>query len=362
MGRLVNIHYDNKPLYNINIEQDFNGLPALFESPWLKNRKLCILTDSTVGSYYLDTVMDIAREYTAKAVSYTFEAGEKSKNLDTIEDFYEKLIKEHFDRNDVIAALGGGVTGDMAGFAAATYLRGIRVVQIPSSLVAMVDSSIGGKTGVDFRGYKNMVGSFHQPSAVYINVSMLSTLTDQQYYSGFGEVVKHGLIRDVKYLDYIKDNYNGINSRDLSVLEEIVAGSCNIKRAVVENDPEEKGERAVLNFGHTLGHAIEKLKDFSMLHGECVSAGMAAAAYISMKRGMLSQEEYNGICQVLKDLKLPVKIDGLNAEDIINISKSDKKMDAGKIKFILLNGMGNAVICNDVTDSEMRGALDTVLG
>lgn len=362
MGRLINIHYDNKPLYDINIEQDFNGLPAVFESLRLKNRKLCILTDSTAGSYYLDNVMDIAREYTAKTVSYTFEAGEKSKNLNTIEDFYEKLIKEHFDRNDVIAALGGGVTGDMAGFAAATYLRGIRVVQIPSSLVAMVDSSIGGKTGVDFRGYKNMVGSFHQPSAVYINVSMLSTLTDVQYYSGFGEVVKHGLIRDVNYLDYIKDNYNGINSRDLAVLEEIVAGSCNIKRAVVENDPEEKGERAVLNFGHTLGHAIEKLKDFSMLHGECVSAGIAAASYISMKRGMVRQEEYNGICQVLKDLKLPVKTDGLKAEDIINISKSDKKMDAGKIKFILLNGIGNAVICNDVTDSEMRDALDTVLG
>ncbi len=198
MGRLVNIHYDNKPLYNINIEQDFSGLPAVFESLCLENRKLCILTDSTVGSYYLDNVMDIAKEYTSKAVSYTFEAGEKSKNLDTIEDFYEKLIKEHFDRNDVIAALGGGVTGDMAGFAAATYLRGIRVIQIPSSLVAMVDSSIGGKTGVDFRGYKNMIGAFHQPSAVYINVSMLSTLTDQQYYSGFGEIVKHGFIRDIK--------------------------------------------------------------------------------------------------------------------------------------------------------------------
>ncbi|MCI9079651.1 MAG: 3-dehydroquinate synthase [Lachnospiraceae bacterium] len=361
MGRLINIHYDNKPLYNINIEQDFSGLYAVFESLGLKNRKICILTDSTVGGHYLDTVMDIARECTSKAVSYTFEAGEKSKNLDTIEDFYEQLVTGHFDRNDVIAALGGGVTGDMAGFAAATYLRGIRVVQIPSSLLAMVDSSIGGKTGVDFRGYKNMVGAFHQPSAVYINVSMLSTLTDEQYYSGFGEVVKHGIIRDAGYLDYIKNNYKGINGRDFSVLEEIVAGSCNIKRAVVENDPEEKGERAILNFGHTLGHAIEKLKDFSMLHGECVSIGIAAAAYISMRRGMLMQEEYNSICQVLKELELPIKTDGLKAEDIINISKSDKKMDAGKIKFILLNGMGNAVICNDVTDSEMLEALNTVL-
>ena len=361
MSTLINIHYDNKPLYNINIERDFGGLYKVFENLGAKNRKLCILADSTVGSIYLNTVMDIARECVDKAVSFTFEAGERSKNLDTIEDLYEKLVIEHFDRNDIIAALGGGVTGDMAGFAAATYLRGIRVVQIPSSLLAMVDSSIGGKTGVDFRGYKNMVGAFHQPSAVYINVSMLATLTDTQYYSGFGEVVKHGFIRDAKYLDYIINNYQGINSRDISVLEEIVAGSCNIKRAVVENDPKEKGERAVLNFGHTLGHAIEKLKDFSMLHGECVSAGMAAAAYISMKRGMISQDSYDGICQVLKDLKLPVNVSGLEAEDIIKVSKSDKKMDAGKIKFILLDGIGNAVICKDVTDSEMLEALNTVL-
>lgn len=361
MGRLITIHYDKKPLYNISIEHDFNKLSAVFEGLGSKERRLCIVTDSSVGAIYLDTVMDIARGCAKDVISFTFEAGEKSKNLDTIEDLYEKLIIAHFDRNDILVALGGGVTGDMAGYAAATYLRGIRVVQIPSSLVAMVDSSIGGKTGVDFRGYKNMVGAFHQPSAVYMNVSMLSTLTGTQYYSGFGEVVKHGLIRDNAYSSYITCNLEGIKQRDPFVLEEIVAGSCNIKRAVVENDPEEKGERAILNFGHTLGHAIEKLMDFTMLHGECVSAGMAAAAYISMKRGMIDENGYNSICQVLKDLNLPVCVNGLNAEDIIRVSKSDKKMDAGKIKFILLNGTGNAVICNDVADSEMLEALDTIL-
>ena len=360
MGRVITIHYGNKPLYNINIEHDFNNLPAVFEGLGSKERRLCIVTDSTVGAAYLDTVMDIARGCAKQVISFTFEAGEKSKNLDTVADLYEKLIIEHFDRNDILVALGGGVTGDMAGYAAATYLRGIRVVQVPSSLIAMADSSIGGKTGVDFRGYKNMVGAFHQPSAVYMNVSMLATLTGQQYYSGFGALVKHGIIRDAGYFNYIKDNFCGINSRDPAVLEEIVARSCNIKRAVVENDPQEKGERAVLNFGHTLGHAIEKLMDFTMLHGECVSAGMAAASYISMKRGMIDKDVYNSICQVLVDLNLPVHVSGLKAEDIIRISKNDKKMDAGKVKFILINGMGNAVICKDVTDSEMLEAAGTI--
>ncbi len=361
MGKLININYNGSPLYNINIEHGFERLLAVFGSLGSKNRRLCIVTDSTVGAIYLKTVTNIAKNCAQNVISFTFEAGEKSKNLDTIADLYECLIKAHFDRNDIIVALGGGVTGDMAGYGAATYLRGIRVVQIPSSLLAMVDSSIGGKTGVDFRGYKNMVGSFHQPSAVYINIQMLSTLTDAQYYSGFGEIVKHGIIRDMAYFNYIKDNLSGIISRDPYVLEEIVAGSCNIKRVVVENDPEEKGERAVLNFGHTLGHAIEKLMDFKMLHGECVSAGMAAAAYISMKRGMIDKECYNSIISILEGLNLPVKVKGLKADDIIKISKSDKKMDAGRIKFILINGMGNAVICNDVTDSEMAEALGTIL-
>lgn len=361
MGKLIKINYNGSPLYNINIEHGFNGLSAVFRNLGSMERKVCIVTDSTVSGYYLETVTDILKSCAKEVITFIFEAGEKSKNLKTIEKLYEKLIEAHFDRNDIIAALGGGVTGDMAGYGAATYLRGIRVVQIPSSLVAMVDSSIGGKTAVDFLGYKNMVGAFHQPSSVYMNVQMLSTLTDAQYYSGFGEIVKHGLIRDMGYFNYIKDNLEGIVSRDLYVLEEIVAGSCNIKRAVVENDPEEKGERAILNFGHTIGHAIEKLMDFKMLHGECVACGMAAAAYISMERGIIDEKGYIGIINILESLKLPVKVKGLKAENIIKISKSDKKMDAGRIKFILLNGMGNAVIYNDVTDNEIKKALGTIL-
>lgn len=361
MEKVITVHYNNRPLYDITIGNGFHGLGGVLGKLCTAGHRLCIVTDSTVGSYYLDAVMDIAREYAVKTISFTFGAGEKSKNLDTVADLYEKLIKERFDRKDTIIALGGGVTGDLAGYAAATYLRGIRVIQLPTSLVAMVDSSIGGKTGVDFRGYKNMVGAFHQPSAVYMNIDTLKTLTDRQYYSGFGEVIKHGLIRDMEYYRYIAGNTAGIHSRNLDVLGEIVAGSCNIKREVVEEDPEEKGIRAVLNFGHTLGHAIEKLKDFSMLHGECVAAGMIAASYISMKRGMIEENSYNSITSIIKELKLPVHVSGLNARKIIEISKNDKKMDADKIRFILLDSMGNAVIKNDVTDDEMFSALGTIL-
>ncbi len=361
MGRVITVHYDNKPLYNITIENSYSGLPGILQGLGTSSRKLCIVADSTTGSLYLDAVMDIAKEYADKVVSFIFEAGEQSKNLDTAGNLYEKLINGHFDRKDIILALGGGVTGDLAGFTAATYLRGIRVIQLPTSLLAMVDSSIGGKTGVDFRGYKNMVGAFHQPSAVYINTSTLETLTDAQYFSGFGEIIKHGLIKDMKYFEYICANTDKLKKRDTSVLEEIIAGSCEIKRAVVENDPEEKGERALLNFGHTLGHAIEKLMDFSMLHGECVAAGMVAASYISMERGMISSSAYNSICKIIEELNLPLAVKGISAEEILKVSKSDKKMDAKKIKFILLDGMGNAVIRDDVTDSEMLGALKQVL-
>ncbi len=202
-----------------------------------------------------------------------------------------------------------------------------------------------------------MVGAFHQLSGVYMFLSSLNSLSDRQYYSGFGEIVKHGLIKETNYYSYIENHLDELNKRNLDILEEVVAGSCNIKRLVVENDPTEKGERALLNFGHTLGHAIEKLMDFKLLHGECVSLGMVAAGYISMKRNMISQKEYQSMIEMLKTLNLPIDISGLDIEQIIETSKSDKKMDAGKIKFILLDKPGNAVILKNVTDAEMKEAL-----
>lgn len=357
MSKLITVHYNNKPIYDITIEKDYSLLSSVIRKQIAPEHKICIVSDSSVARYYLEDVIKIAESCSSKTTSFVFPAGEESKNLNVVEDLYEHLIKEKFDRKDILLALGGGVVGDLTGFAAATYLRGIKVIQLPTTLLAMVDSSVGGKTGVDFRGYKNMVGAFHQPSAVYMNLSTLNTLTDKQYYSGFGEIVKHGLIKDTDYYLYIEKHLDELNKRDIDILEEVVAGSCNIKRLVVENDPTEKGERALLNFGHTLGHAIEKLMDFKLLHGECVSLGMVAACYISMKRNMISSEEYQSILKMLKTLNLPVTISGLDIDNIIETSKSDKKMDAGKIKFILLNNPGYAVIQKDVTDDEMKESL-----
>ena len=285
MSKCINVKYEGKPLYNIVIEQSFDKLAEEFDKLGVTGRKLCIVSDSNVAPLYAKYVEDQLSKTGNKIFTYVFEAGEANKNLDTVEDVYEFLIKNHFDRKDMLVALGGGVVGDLTGFTAATYLRGISFIQVPTSLLAQVDSSIGGKTGVDFRAYKNMVGAFYQPELVYMNISVLKSLSDRLFNSGFGEIIKHGLIKDAAYYEWLRDNISNIKSRDLDALEQMIYVSCNIKREVVEKDPKEKGDRALLNYGHTLGHAIEKLMNFKLYHGECVTLGMIAALRISVNRG-----------------------------------------------------------------------------
>lgn len=362
MGKTITVHYDEKPLYNITIERDFGKLRQVLEEVALTGRKACIVTDSHVGAHYAEEVQAIVSQTASYVDTFTFPAGEASKTLDVIADLYEHLIQKYFDRKDFLIALGGGVVGDMTGYAAATYLRGIKVIQVPTSLLAMVDSSIGGKTGVDFRGYKNMVGAFHQPSAVYMNLATLQTLTEEQYYSGFGEIIKHGLIKDMDYFSLVQQNTEQLCKRDLDALEQVVYGSCEIKRKVVENDPKEQGERALLNFGHTLGHAIEKLKGFQLLHGECVAIGSVAAAFLSKSRGYLAKEEFRLIKDTFQQLRLPVSVKGVKPEDVVRVSKSDKKMNAGQIRFILLESLGHAVMMDDVSDQELLEAVCAVEG
>ena len=357
----MTVHYDGKPLYDITLADNYDGLEEVLQNFAFQSHKICIVTDDTVGAHYAEKVKTIAQKAAAYVCVFSFPAGESSKTLDVIEDLYEVLIKAHFDRKDILLALGGGVVGDMTGYAAATYLRGIRVIQLPTSLLAMVDSSIGGKTGVDFRGYKNMGGAFHQPSAVYMNVSTLKTLTKEQYFSGFGEIIKHGLIKDMNYFDTIQKNIMALNDRDLSALAEIIYGSCDIKRQVVENDPREQGERALLNFGHTLGHAIEKLKNFQMLHGHCVGVGCIAAAAISQKRGYLTEAQVQDIRETMKAFQVEEKVSGVDPAQVIAATKNDKKMDGNTIKFILLKEIGSAYVDRQVTEEEMKLGLEAVL-
>lgn len=350
------IHYKGEPIYPIILSETFDELGEALDNLAIKDRKVCIVTDSHVAELYLQQVEQIVNDHCQAACHYIFTAGEESKTLDTVENLYEFLIQHKFERKDMLVALGGGVVGDLTGFTAATYLRGIRFIQIPTSLLAQVDSSIGGKTGVDFRAYKNMVGAFHQPKLVYSCAQTMLTLTEKQYISGLGEIIKHGLIKDMTYYQWLKAHREAILARDAKTLIEMIAVSCQIKKEVVENDPEEAGERALLNFGHTLGHAVEKLMNFTMLHGECVAVGMHGAAWLSKEKKMISEAAYQDILDTMVSFGLPMDVEGIAPEKIVEVSKSDKKMDKGKVKFILLNPEGHAVIDRNVTDAQLLAA------
>lgn len=352
------VHKEEHPIYQIHFENSFHKLTEYLNEMDIGSRKICIVTDSTVGGIYAEAVEEAVCPACAKVSRYTFPAGEANKTLNTVRDLYEHLIKEHFDRKDLLVALGGGVVGDLTGFAAATYLRGIDFIQIPTTLLAQVDSSIGGKTGVDFDSYKNMVGAFHQPRMVYMNMEALKTLPDEQFYCGMGEILKHGLIKDAAYYEWVIEHMSEIAQRDNCILKDMVEISCQIKRQVVEADPFERGERALLNFGHTIGHAIEKLKDFQLPHGQCVGLGYVAASYISWKRGLLTNEEFFEIRDMNVGFELPISFAGLSSEEIVKATKHDKKMDSGQIKFVLLKGIGHAYIDKTVTDQELLEAID----
>ena len=362
-GRVcMDVKKDGQFCYHIYLEPDFAKLPEAVEPLNIKERKLCIVADSTTAELYGAELKEILKETCTYVSMFVFPAGEVNKTLNTVRDLYEHLILEKFDRKDMLVALGGGVVGDLTGFAAATYLRGIGFIQIPTTLLSQVDSSIGGKTGVDFDAYKNMVGAFHMPRLVYMNLNVLKTLPDRQFACGMGEIIKHGLIQDSDYLEKLSTYQREIREKNYAALLWMVAGSCKIKRHVVEEDPTEQGIRAWLNFGHTIGHSVEKLKDFTLCHGECVAIGCAAAAWMSWKRGLISEKEKEAAEQLLLDYQLPVSVKELKPEDIVKTTKLDKKMDAGKVKFVLLKKIGEAFVTRDVEDEELLRASQYVCG
>ncbi len=360
MANRLTINYEKKPCYDIVYASDFNGLLEELQDLDIEKRRIAIVADSNTASLYGEEVKSLLEGHCQKVILHTFQAGERNKTLDTVKEIYKTLIEEKYDRKDLLIALGGGVVGDITGYTAATYLRGIDFVQIPTTLLAQADSSIGGKTGVDFDGYKNMVGAFYMPKLVYMNLSTLKTLDDRQFYSGFAEVMKSALIKDASFYEWLLENMYEIHDRDLDILEEMVMKSCTVKKLVVEKDPKEQGDRALLNLGHTIGHAIEKAKNFELLHGECVSLGTVAAAFISWKHNWLSMDEYYEIRDMFVPFNLPISIDNINPEEILAFTKSDKKMDAGQIKFILLKKVGKAVIDTTVTEEDILNAINEI--
>lgn len=369
MSQQLTIIKDGEPCYDILLRPDSSDLAQtlLTLSGGRKERKICIVSDSNVTPLYLREVREALICVFSHVSTFEFPAGEASKNLTNVERLYTVLIEEHFDRTDLLVALGGGVVGDLTGYTAATYLRGIDFVQVPTTLLSEVDSSIGGKTGVDFSHYKNMVGAFHMPRLVYMNYRTLKTLPDRQFASGMGEVIKHGLISDRSYFDFLKNNVNPVRTLQDEAIEQVIYRSCEIKGAVVEEDPTEKGIRATLNFGHTIGHAVEKLSDFLLYHGECVALGAVAASYLSMKKGQISKADLSAIEQTFTAYDLPVRLPDFarelfSVEEVLSATKNDKKMVGNRIKFILLDPVGHAVIDTGLTDEEILDGIRYIYG
>ena len=358
----LNINYEGKPCYKICFRPDFNDLLNVFNTE--VNRKydnICIVSDSNVSKLYLAEVVSIFKETGSNVSSFSFDAGEASKNLDTVNMLYEHLILKRYTRNSLLIALGGGVVGDLTGFAASTFLRGIDFMQIPTTLLSQVDSSVGGKTGVDFKGYKNMVGAFYMPRLVYMNLGTLNSLDDYNFACGMGEVIKSALIADANFYQWIKDNKDAVLAKDYDSLAYTVSSCCQIKGHVVEIDPKEQGIRAYLNFGHTLGHSIEKLSEFKLGHGQCVAIGMVCAMHLSKRLGYINESEILDVINVLKEYNLPVSVAGLKDTDILSASKSDKKMTDSKIKFIILKNIGEADSYMNFSDEDLLFAIDKVL-
>lgn len=362
MSKDLLINYDNKPCYNIHIRSDFNDFVELFQSTITKEYDaICIVTDTNVAPLYLDTVVELSNKICDKISSFTFKAGEESKNLNTVQNLYEHLIKERFTRKSLLIALGGGVVGDLTGFTASTYLRGIDFIQMPTTLLSQVDSSVGGKTGVDFLQYKNMVGAFYMPKMVYMNLSTLNTLNDYNFACGMSEVIKSALIQNADFYCWLKSNSEAVKNKDFSALEHTVYECCKIKGYVVEIDPKEQGIRAYLNFGHTIGHAVEKLSNFAMGHGQCVSTGMVSAAHLSKQLGYLNTNDVEDITNTLLQYDLPISVANLDANDILMATKSDKKMSKNKIKFTILKNIGEADSYLDFTDDDLINAIKLIL-
>ena len=333
---------------------------GVYLGPLLSGRKCHLITDSNVAPLYADKLSEILESAGAEVSQSIIPAGETHKNLATIGELLAEIIGAGLDRGSRILALGGGVTGDMAGFTAAIYMRGIKFIQVPTSLLAMVDSSVGGKTGVDLPQGKNLVGAFWQPEKVLIDQKLLLTLPDRELCCGLAEVVKYGIIADAALFADLEKNTDKLLKRDPDFYGEIISRCCRIKAEVVAGDEHENGRRAILNYGHTFGHAIEAVSDFAVGHGEGVAIGMCMAADLAVKLDMFSSSEADRQEQLLRRLGLPTRCDaGLSPDNVTAAMARDKKKRDGKLVFILPRRIGE-VVAVDGLDPEL--ILETVRG
>jgi len=344
--------------YDVLIGADLVGRADLL-LPHLPAKRAVIVTNEVVAPLYLERVAAPLRGIGVEVTTVVLPDGEDQKTLGTVDRVYGAMLAARCDRRTVVIALGGGVIGDMAGFAAATFMRGVPFIQIPTTLLAQVDSSVGGKTGVNHPLGKNMIGAFHQPVLVLADSETLATLPARELSAGIAEIVKHGLIRDLGFFEWLEANMEQIVARDPEALAHAVRRSVEIKADIVARDPTERGERALLNLGHTFGHAIEAGLGFgTWLHGEAVAAGMVMAAELSRRLGHLSDADVGRIRNLLIRAGLPAAGPALSAARYVELMSVDKKAQAGQIRFVLLSRLGEAHIRERTPADALAGTLD----
>jgi 3-dehydroquinate synthase len=343
--------------YPIHIGQNLISQAELI-LPYLKRKQVAIVTNTTVAPLYLEKLAAPLRAAGVNVIEIILPDGEAYKNTETLTLIYDALLQNRCERSTTLIALGGGVVGDMTGYAAATYLRGVPFIQIPTTLLSQVDSSVGGKTGINHPLGKNMIGAFYQPQLVLADIETLKTLPPRELSAGVAEVIKYGLIRDAAFFDWLESHMHQLMALDQAVTAEAVYRSCLNKAQVVAADEHETGERATLNLGHTFGHAVENAMGYGVwLHGEAVAAGTMLAADLSQRLGWLSASEVQRIGDIFKAANLPIQAPNLGVEKYIDLMGLDKKVIDGKIRLVLQQGIGKSVVTSDYDAEALRQTL-----
>lgn len=356
----VDLREETDNSYDILIDEGlFDNLANELKQKPLGN-SYAIITDSNVGKVYGRRLLKNLQSKNINSHLITFQAGEKSKTRKTKEKIEDEMLELGLGRDSCIIALGGGVVGDIAGFVAATYMRGIYYIQVPTSLLAMVDSSIGGKVAVDTTHAKNIIGAFYQPKKVIIDLNFLKTLPKSEIANGMAEVIKHAIIKDKDFFHFLEENIDLIMNLDLKVLKQAIKRSCEIKANIVIEDEREKGLRRVLNYGHTIGHAIEAALNYKISHGNAIAIGMSYAAKLSAKKGILHEGSVIRQNNLLEHIGLPHRLSHhkLKPRKILENIQYDKKIMDGKINFVLLNSIGDAFVSDEITLDDIKQILE----
>ena len=355
--KILNVELGDKS-YPIYIGIDLLSMKSLFVDQ-IQGRQVMIVTNKTIAPLYLDKLTSILDGFNVQSV--ILPDGEEFKTLETLNKVFDALLEAKFDRTSTLIALGGGVIGDITGFAAASYQRGVGFIQVPTTLLSQVDSSVGGKTGINHELGKNMIGAFYQPKAVIIDVNTLDTLSNQEFSAGMAEVIKYGLLGNADFLSMLEANIESIMARKKDLIIEVIFNCCQDKARIVELDEFEKGKRALLNLGHTFGHGIENAFGYgNYLHGEAVSIGMVMAAKLSKDEGNLSQKEILRVESILSKADLPISINKtIDSETLITAMSLDKKSIDGKIRLVLLKSLGDSYLTDSYSNENFINIVDS---